>query len=189
MSLALCPQVVSQASHHFRSSEKHATCEGCFARQSVCSVVSLHSGMSRAVHPQEFFGRWMSTINTFRSGLPIPLFTFCSKLIKSVRMMACVVWLSPLETIQRRAWVTASTSIVKLEVETVSAALHSWMVVAPCLTVKPHLTDRCCRYCCCGALFFCFFFLSFSFSFFCMSVVVFLFVSLSISVIYVSYLV
>ena len=34
-------------------------------------------------------------------------------------MMACVVGLSPLEAVQRRAWVTASTSIVKLEVETV----------------------------------------------------------------------
>ena len=45
---------MSQASQHFRSSEKQATCEGCFARQSVCSVVSLHTGMSRAVHPQEF---------------------------------------------------------------------------------------------------------------------------------------
>ena len=54
MSLALCPQVVSQASQHFRSSEKQATCEGCFARQSICSVVSLHSGMPRAVHPQKF---------------------------------------------------------------------------------------------------------------------------------------
>ena len=54
MSLALCPQVVSQASQHFRSSEKQATCdEGRFARQSVCSVVSLHSGMSKTVHPQE----------------------------------------------------------------------------------------------------------------------------------------
>ena len=53
MSLALCPQVVSQASQHFRSSEKQATRDGCFARQSVCSVASLHSGMSKAVHPQE----------------------------------------------------------------------------------------------------------------------------------------
>ena len=50
----------------------------------------------------------------------------------------CVVRLSPLEAIQRRAWVTASISIVKLEVETVWAALSSWMVVAPCWTVKPH---------------------------------------------------
>ena len=45
MSLALCLPVVSQAPQHFRSSEKQATCEGCFARQSICSVISLHSGM------------------------------------------------------------------------------------------------------------------------------------------------
>ena len=54
MSLGLCPQAVPQVSQHFRSSEKQAACEGCFARQCICSVVSLHSGMSRAVHPQEF---------------------------------------------------------------------------------------------------------------------------------------
>ena len=46
MSLALCPLVVFQALQHFRSSEKQATCEGCFACQSVCWVISLHSGMS-----------------------------------------------------------------------------------------------------------------------------------------------
>ena len=38
MSLALCPQVVSQASQHFRSSKNQATCEGCFACQSICSL-------------------------------------------------------------------------------------------------------------------------------------------------------
>ena len=54
ISLVLCPQVVSQTSQHFRSSEKQATCEGCFARQSIFSVVSLHSGMSRAIHTQAF---------------------------------------------------------------------------------------------------------------------------------------
>ena len=52
--------------------------------------------------------------------------------------MACVVWLSPLEAIQWRAQVTASTSIVKLEAETIQAALSSWMVASPCLTVTPH---------------------------------------------------
>ena len=76
MSLALCPQVVSQAPQNFRSSEKQATCEGRFARQSVCSVVSLHFGMSRAVDPQEF-----------------------SKVDVSVSMMARVVGLSLLEAI------------------------------------------------------------------------------------------
>ena len=40
MSLALCPQVVSQAPQHFRSSERQNTCGGsCFARQSTCSVI------------------------------------------------------------------------------------------------------------------------------------------------------
>ena len=39
MSLALCPQVVSQAPQHFRSSEKQATCEGSItARVSAWSV-------------------------------------------------------------------------------------------------------------------------------------------------------
>ena len=41
--LALYPQVVSQAPEHFRSSKKQATCEGCFACQYICSVISLHS--------------------------------------------------------------------------------------------------------------------------------------------------
>ena len=41
MSLALCPQVVSQAPQHFRSSEKQATCGGCFARQLSLSVRSF----------------------------------------------------------------------------------------------------------------------------------------------------
>ena len=46
----------------FRSSETQATCDGCFSRLSICSIISLHSGMSRAVHPQEFskmdVGHW-----------------------------------------------------------------------------------------------------------------------------------
>ena len=35
-------QVVSGAPPHFRSSEKQATCEGCFARQCICSI-QLHN--------------------------------------------------------------------------------------------------------------------------------------------------
>ena len=112
MSLALCPQVVFRASQHFRPSEKQATCDGCFARQSVCSVLTLHSSMSRQ-YTHRSLQRWMLTIGTFQSGLPIPLFIFSRKLIESVRMIACVVWLSPLQAIQRRAWVTASTSLLR----------------------------------------------------------------------------
>ena len=54
MSLALCPRLVSEAPQHFRSSETQATCQGCFARQSICLVIALHSDMSRAVHPEGF---------------------------------------------------------------------------------------------------------------------------------------
>ena len=40
LSLALCPQVASQVPQHFGFSAKQATCEGCFARQSIRSVIS-----------------------------------------------------------------------------------------------------------------------------------------------------
>ena len=46
MSLAFYSQVVSQAPQKLRCSEKQAT------RQSIYSAISLHFGMSRAVHPQ-----------------------------------------------------------------------------------------------------------------------------------------
>ena len=97
MSLALCPQVVSQASHHFRSSEKHP-----LVRAALPANLSARSFPFTPACPGQYtrrsFRRWMSTIDTFHSRLPIPIFTFCSKLIESVRMMACVVWLSPLES-------------------------------------------------------------------------------------------
>ena len=37
ISLALCPQVESQVPQHFRSSEKQATCEGCFVHHYLLS--------------------------------------------------------------------------------------------------------------------------------------------------------
>ena len=111
MSLGLCMQAPSSTTLKIFQEANHLWGLLC-PPVSICSVISLHSGMSRAVH-QSGFGRWMSTTDAFQSGLPIPLLTFCSKLIDSVRMMPCVVRLSALEAIQRRAWVTASTSIVE----------------------------------------------------------------------------
>ena len=75
-SLALGPQLVSQAPRHFRSFETQATCDG-FARQSFCLVISLHSGMFGAVHAQEF-----SKVDA-GLGLPFHFSLFCSKLIES----------------------------------------------------------------------------------------------------------
>ena len=47
--LALRPLVVSLVPRHFTSSERQATCEVCFAGHCICSIISLHSGMSKAV--------------------------------------------------------------------------------------------------------------------------------------------
>ena len=95
MFLALCQQVVSQASQHFRSSEKQDTCMGCFVRQYICSVIPFTPACP-GQHTHRRFRRWVSTVDTFQSGLPIPLFTFFSsfffsKLIASVRMVTCGV--------------------------------------------------------------------------------------------------
>ena len=54
MPLSLCLQVVSQAPQHSRSSVTQTIWDGCMAHQSICLVISLHSGMSRAAHPQRF---------------------------------------------------------------------------------------------------------------------------------------
>ena len=49
--------------------EKQGTCESCLACQSICSVISLHSGMSRNSHWS--FRRWLPTIDTFQSGFSV----------------------------------------------------------------------------------------------------------------------
>ena len=74
-----------------------------------------------------------------RLGYPFHFLTFCSKLIQYVRMMVYVVRLSPLEAIQWMEVMTASTSIVKLEAETVigcTVFMDTAMALSPCLTVN-----------------------------------------------------
>ena len=53
-----------------------------------------------------------------QSGQPILDSTFCRRLIESVRMMACVTCASRCEASHCIACVTASTSMVRLEVVT-----------------------------------------------------------------------
>ena len=53
MSLALCPQIVSQAPQFFKYSETQAAGGGCFAHHSVCLVTSLDPGMCRTVQSHE----------------------------------------------------------------------------------------------------------------------------------------
>ena len=70
--IALCPQVMSQAPGHLRSFEKQATCDGCFARQSVCSAISFKPACP-GQYTHMSFQKQMSTIDSFQSGLPVPL--------------------------------------------------------------------------------------------------------------------
>ena len=98
------------ASLSAQSSPFTAACPGQHTRQSTCSVISLHSSMSRAAHPQSF-QRGMSTNDTFQPGLPFPLFVTSWLNLWGWRH---VVRLTLLEENQWRAWVTAFTFTVKL---------------------------------------------------------------------------
>ena len=95
-------------------------------------------------------GCWPWTYSSL--GIPLPLFTFCNKRIDSVRMMACVVQLSPPEAIQLKAWATASTSIVHLEVETIIKAARSlWTLLDSdwSLVTEPSVYTKWDRVVCC----------------------------------------
>ena len=60
MSLASCPQIGLKLLNTSDLLRRKTTCNACFAHQSVCSVISLHWGMSRARRPQWVFkgGCW-----------------------------------------------------------------------------------------------------------------------------------
>ena len=99
MSLALCSKIVSQVPQQLTLPRcKPLVMVALPASLSAWSFPFTPACPGRYIHRS--FERWMSVIDTFQSGLPIPLFDFCSKFIESVRMTACVVWLSPLEAIQ-----------------------------------------------------------------------------------------
>ena len=77
---------------------------------------------------------WCRPLTNSQSGLSILLFQ-CSKLSEHVRMMACVVWLPPLEAIQRKALEIRPPPLSSWRLR---QSLSSWVVAAPCLAVKPH---------------------------------------------------
>ena len=102
--------------------------------QSICSVIFSDSGMSRTMHPQESSKVEVGLCHMLVWASYSTLNFFHSQPIKCVTIMALVIWLSPMEAIQRRTYVSVSTFIVKLEVETLQVALYSSMLVAPGLT-------------------------------------------------------
>ena len=54
MPLALCLLLGSQGPQHLTSSRAQSTCDGCFACQSICLVISFDSGDSRTVDSHAF---------------------------------------------------------------------------------------------------------------------------------------
>ena len=73
------------------------TCDGCFVRQSSCSVTCLHSGLFRAVHRRSF-RRQMLNINTCQSialSLQFSLFAASVCSVNLSTSLCCHVVLSP----------------------------------------------------------------------------------------------
>ena len=88
MSLALCPQVVSQApQQEFFETQTVRNC--CFAHQYICLVISLDfsgicMGLNRGLQ------MWMSNADTCQTRLTChSIFILCSKLIECVTMVCC----------------------------------------------------------------------------------------------------
>ena len=110
---------------------------GLFHRPiSTSMVFSLDSGLSRVVHPQGFSRVW---VEHWHLPSVCYLFRFYRSVPEPLRIMTHEAWLSALEAIQRKACATASFHFHgELEVETLKAALSSWVMFAPCLTEKAH---------------------------------------------------
>ena len=64
--------------------------------------------ISRAAYPVFKGGCW-----TCQSGFPIALFTLCGKLIESVRIMGCVVWLSDCHLLRQSRHEDVCDSVTK----------------------------------------------------------------------------
>ena len=116
-SLAVCPHVVTQTPQHFRSSKTQANCQGCFSCQAICLVISFHSDMFRAVHPQEF-SEVDAEYDTCQCGLPIPLVAGLLSMWRGWYTMWSDCYLVGQSKSSGGHNVTASTSIVKLEFDT-----------------------------------------------------------------------
>ena len=114
------------------------------ACQSICSVISLHSGMSRAISTGVFEGGcWPLTHSSLGFPFHFSLFVAISLNLRwwwhvwsdfhfLKQSSGEHGWLLP------PLWVTASTSMGDCFHLHCQAALSSWMVVAPFLKVKPH---------------------------------------------------
>ena len=102
MSFVLCPQVVVSS-----SSTLQIFWSASHLQWLLCLPAYLVSHFSHHWHVQDD----TSTESGKASGFPTLIFTSCWKLIEIVKIMACMVCLSPLAAIQQKACLTASISI------------------------------------------------------------------------------
>ena len=126
-------QKVSQASEHLCPAKLQTSCDNCCACQSLCPFIPTDSGMSKTVYSKKFLQP-----KIVHGCVPVRVdSTFCSRFIESARVMACLICASRWEASHCIACVTASASMVRLEVMTLWAPLSSCTVLSPCLAVNP----------------------------------------------------
>ena len=115
-------QKVPQALEHLCPAKLQTRCDICCACQSICPFIPTDSNMPMAVDPKKSL-----QLKTVHGCVPIRAthsrLHLCSRLIESVRMMACVICASHWEASHCLAYVTASTSRIRLEVVTLWAPL------------------------------------------------------------------
>ena len=110
-------QKAPQASEHLCPAKLQTRCDICFALQ-----LSAHSFPLTPACPGQQIHRSLCSrrlcIAVCQSEQSIPDSIFCRRFIESVRMMACEICASRWETRRCIAYVTAYTSMVRLEVVT-----------------------------------------------------------------------
>ena len=113
-SLAFCPQVVSEAPQHFRSSEIQANCDALSASLSAWSFPFTPACPGQYTYRS--FRGWMLTLDPFLSGLSLFV-------VNSLNL--CEWWHVWFDSPLQGVWLLPPP--VKLEVEAMKAALiHGW---------------------------------------------------------------
>ena len=120
---------IPQAYEHLYPAKLQTRYHICCACQPVCPFIPTDSGVPRTVKSQKSLQP-----KTVHGCVPVGA-AHSRRFIESVKMMVCVIRASCWEAFATVLHVTASTSMVRLEVVTLWAPLSSCTVLPPCLTV------------------------------------------------------
>ena len=133
-------QKVPQALEHLWPAKLLTRCDVWCACQSICLFIPTDSDINLCSR--------LLCMAVCQPGQPILDSTYCRRFIGSMRMMACVICASCWQASHCITCVTASASMVRLEVMTLWALLSVCTVLPPCLTMtptRPVLCDRAIR--------------------------------------------